>query len=70
MAVVDDDEVTGRLALALDMFQTGVDLQRMRIRRQFPREAGEAHAERMRHWLQDRDGHTDPPHLVMRTVGG
>lgn len=64
-----DNKVTARLVLALDMFQTGVDLQRMRIRRQFPQESGEVQAERLRRWLQDRDGHSDPPHLVMRAVG-
>lgn len=58
-----------RLRLALDMFQTGVELHRMGLRRRHPDETEEGLAERLRSWLQDRDDHADPPQLVSRPAG-
>lgn len=60
----------GRLRLALDMFTTGSDLQRLSLRRRHPEDGEDGLAERFRGWLQERDGHSDPPHLRPRPLPG
>lgn len=60
---MDRSVLEQRLRLTLDMFQTGVDLQRLGLRRRHAEESDAALAERLRRWLQERDGHSDPPYL-------
>jgi hypothetical protein len=52
-----------RLRICFDLFESGVDLMRQRLRRQYPDASDREIAERLGLWLQDRPGaeHGDGP---------
>jgi len=55
MTQVSADARTGRLLIALSLFDAGIDLQRQRIRRQHPELASGDVEMRLRRWIR-RDG--------------
>lgn len=62
------DGAAARLRQALSLFDTGVAMHRLTLRRRHPDEDEPAREERLRAWLQDRDGHSDPPDLRRRVA--
>lgn len=60
------DRAAARLQQALALFDHGVAMHRLTLQRRHPEESAAELEERVRAWLQDRDGHSDPPHLDRR----
>ena len=50
------DEAAARLRIALDLFETGVEMMRQKLRRDHPDLADHEIQARVRAWLQERPG--------------
>lgn len=62
----DGTRAAARLRQALALFDHGLAMHRLTLQRRHPEESEAELEERVRAWLQDRDGHSDPPHLHRR----